>query len=313
MSTFTLDTYDRRYLEGMTDLYNRQTAFQPHIAPLSPDLFIQLVEAKTYFDPKGLFVAHDGGRVIGWIHACIAAGSEPHHKPAETRHRIRMFIYPADELKAGNALVREATAWLTKAGATSIEAFHAKWGYPFYRGLWAGGEPLCPAELAHIHVALEVGGYKNTQESIFMTAQMPTPPKSFKPEIDIEFADRPATMAHEPMAQSWTGFEPMYTQAMAGTEPAGTIGWVILPHVTRLGAPAMNIWTMGVREVFRRKGIASALIARAMTLGYERGARFCSVATQLWNAPAHASYAKFGYRPNSVVVGRALELKPPQA
>ena len=312
MGSFAIDTYGRHYLEGMIDLYNRQTSFAPHIAPLTAELFIELVEGKSCFDPAGLFVAHDGGRVIGWIHACVAAGSEPHHEPGDLRHRIRMLLYEPQELKAGKALVHEATAWLSGRGATSIEAMHAKWGYPLYRGLWAGGEPLCPAELAHVHLALEVGGYRNTQESIFMTARMSTPPDQPRCGIDIELVDRPAAMAHEPMRQSWIGFEPMYTQAMAGGEVAGTIGWVVLPHVTRLGAPALNIWTLGVRDLFRRKGVAGALIARAMRLGYERGARHCSVGTQLWNAPAHASYARFGYTPASVLVGRSQELKPAQ-
>ena len=58
---------------------------------------------------------------------------------------------------------------------------------------------------------------------------------------------------------------------------------------------------------YRRKGIGAALVGHAMRLAYDRGARFGSVGTQLWNAPAHATYAKLGYRPHCVVVGRTLE------
>jgi hypothetical protein len=32
-----------------------------------------------------------------------------------------------------------------------------------------------------------------------------------------------------------------------------------------------------------------------------------SVGTQLWNAPAHASYAKYGFSPHCVLVGRLRE------
>ena len=45
-----------------------------------------------------------------------------------------------------------------------------------------------------------------------------------------------------------------------------------------------------------------------MALSHNLGARFASVGTQLWNAPAHATYAKFGFRPYCVVVGRTLDL-----
>jgi hypothetical protein len=71
MLNFTIDIYRRDDLPDMLALTNRETAHQPHIAPLTPDLFIALVESKSYFDPKGLFVAKRNGRVVGWVHGCV--------------------------------------------------------------------------------------------------------------------------------------------------------------------------------------------------------------------------------------------------
>lgn len=133
--TFSIDTYDRKYLEGMTALYNSETAFEPYIAPLNPERFVELVENKSYFDPMGLFVAIEAGKVVGWIHACVAPGSEGHHNPENKIPRIRMLIYPRDRLKVGSALVSEATTWLKKSGQRQFLAIHAQMGYPFYRGL----------------------------------------------------------------------------------------------------------------------------------------------------------------------------------
>ena len=189
---------------------------------------------------------------------------------------------------------------------------HARIGYPFYRGLWMGGEPLCPANMAHVQVALEVGGYKNTQESVFMTAEMDAPPPEAAPDAEVEFTEMPAEMKHAPMRESWIGFEPRVTRATVRGENAGSVAWVVIPYVAdRLGAPCMNIWGLGVPEAHRRKGIASALNARAMRESYRQGARFASVSTQLWNAPAHATYQKMGFRPRCVVVGRTLTLSEP--
>jgi GNAT superfamily N-acetyltransferase len=56
------------------------------------------------------------------------------------------------------------------------------------------------------------------------------------------------------------------------------------------------------------RGIATARISRAMARAYAEGARFASVGTQLWNAPAHATYARLGFRPHCVLVGRSLAL-----
>jgi GNAT superfamily N-acetyltransferase len=81
------------------------------------------------------------------------------------------------------------------------------------------------------------------------------------------------------------------------------------PHLAdRLGAPSLNIWGLGVREQHRQKGIATALVSQVMARSYALGARFASVGTQLWNAPAHATYAKLGYKPYCIVVGRTLNL-----
>ncbi len=309
MADLKIDTYDSNYLEGMTALYNAETAYEPHVAPLDPERFNALVAQKTAFDPAGLFVAREGGKVVGWIHACVAAGSEGHHDPQNRVPRIRMLIFPRTRLDVGKALVAAATDWLKPSGRSEIEALHAKVGYPFYRGLWFGGEPMGPTSMPHVQIALEVNGYKNTQESIFMTAAMPAPPQEIRPDAPVELADSAAQMRHDPMRESWIGFEPRVTRALLDGEDVGSISWVVEPYVAdRLGAPAMNIWGLGVREAHRRKGIAAALIARAMAQSYAQGVRFASVSTQLWNAPAHATYAKLGFAPHCIVVGRTLTL-----
>lgn len=305
---YRIGPYDRTHLAAMLELYNEQAKGHPHIARLTEVEFAELVEAKSYFDPQGLMVATGARRkVLGWVHACVAAGSESWQKPEEAVARIRMLVFSPENLGLGTDLVRRATQWLAMRGHKSVLAMHAKKGYPFYRGLWYGFEPMCPVTLPHLHMALEVAGYKITQQSIFMTAKMKTAPRPPEAKIDAEFESGPATMAHEPMRQSWAGFEPRTITVRVRGAYAGAIHWAMQPHLaTTLGAACMNIWGLGVHDNFRRKGLAIALIGRAMAEAYERGARFASVGTQLWNAPAHQTYAKMGYVPDTVMMGREL-------
>jgi len=304
----TIENYDRKYLEDMTELYNSETAFEPYIARLDPDIFIELIEKKSYFDPEGIFIAIQNVEIVGWIHACVAPGSEGHHDPDKRIPRIRMLIFPRENLKAGIALVAEATAWLRQFAQSEIEAIHARSGYPFYRGLWLGGEPMCPMTMPHLQIAFETVGYKNDQESVFMTSYMPSQPKDYEASMRLEFIEAKADMRHEPMRESWIGFDPMRISAILGGEEVGSISYVIIPYVIdRLGAPCMNIWGMGVKEKYRRRGIATAIVARAMSRSYSTGARFASVSTQLWNAPAHATYLKLGLRPHCILAGRLLK------
>ncbi len=308
--SISIETYDEKYLDNITRLYNTETAFEPYIAPFNPDRFIKLVVRKSYFNPKGLFVALESGEIIGWIHACIAPGSEPHHKPENKIPQIRMLIYPRDKIKIGHILVSEANTWLKTSGQKKFLAIHAQEGYPFYRGLWLGGEPMGMSAMPHVQLALESGGYKNTQESIMMTIKIEQPPSEFRSEISLEFITSLTNMAHSPMRESWIGFEPMTTKAIRKDETIGIIGWVIIPYlVERLGAPCVNIWSMGVNEAYRQKGVATALVSYVLRKGFELGSRFASVSTQLWNMPAQRTYAKLGFVPYQITIGRTLEFK----
>ena len=136
---FLIENYDQNHLEGLTARYNAEPAFEPHLAPLTPERFVELVARKSYFDPTGLFVAREGGEVMGWVHACRAPGSEPWHDGERKVARLHMLIYPRDRLDVGRALVTAATTWLRERDSGPLEAMHAESGYPFYRGLWLAG------------------------------------------------------------------------------------------------------------------------------------------------------------------------------
>lgn len=307
---FSIENYDRKYLDGMIEIYNKETAFEPYIAPLNPNRFIELVEKKSYFDPTGLFIAIESGEIVGWIHACIAPGSERHHKPENKIPQIRMLIYRREKIKVGHALVSEANNWLMQSDQKKFLALHAQEGYPFYRGIWLGGEPMGMSAMPHVQLALEFGGYKNTQESIMMTAKIDQLPNIYNSEVNLEFITSSTNMAHSPMRESWIGFEPMTTTAVLKDETIGSIGWVIIPYLAeRLGAPCLNIWSMGVSEPYRQKGVATALVSYVMKTGYELNARFASVSTQLWNIPAQKTYAKLGFIPYQLTIGRTFECK----
>jgi len=306
-----LIAYGRQHLEGMCAAYNAQAAGEPHIAPLTPDLFRQFVEAKSHFDPAGLCLALDGGDVIGWIHACVAPSSEPWQQGDVGVPRIRMLVYPPDRPEVGVALVREGTAWLSQQASDGIEALHYSHGYPFYRGLWMGGEPMNPTSLPHLHTALECGGYKADVESVFMVGHLESPPETPAPSLTIEFEEAPTQMAHAGMRESWAGLMPMTIRAMHRGASIGEVGWVLLSQVApKLGAPCANIWSLGVREEHRRKGVASALVSRVLSQAYHSGSRFGSVGTQLWNEPAHRTYARFSFRPHCLMIGRKLSPQP---
>ncbi|MCC7146575.1 MAG: GNAT family N-acetyltransferase [Phycisphaeraceae bacterium] len=301
-----LENFDPRYLEPMTALFNGMTEGQTRMARLEPGDFAALVSKKSYFDPGLVWVAKRGGDVLGWIHAAVTGPSEHWYSAKKVYARISMLVFPPGDVAVGAALVERALAQLRAAGHERILAMHCDGGYPFYRGLYDGGEPMCPAELAHLHMAFGYCGCKLTHESITKLVEMPRRPKLIEPKVKAEFVERTPPEMERPVGrESWTGLDPRVTVAIVDGQEAGMIGWVVQPHLmAKLGQPEMSIYMLGVGASFQRQGLAGALVTRALAAAYERGARSGTVGSEIGNPAAHHSYEKAGFRPLSITMGR---------
>jgi len=303
-----INSYDRdRHTEGLVDLFNQQTADEPYIVPLSAERFAQWVAGKTYFDAAGLLVAEQGGQVGGWVHGCVVPYTEGAVLSGPAYPRIEMLLFREDLPAVGKQLVAESTKWLAARSTETITAIHPHKGYPFYRAFWLGGEPQCPLTLTHVQMALASSGYEQTHQDVMMVCEMTEQPTVCRADVDAEFCRGPSTLKHEVASESWAGFAPQTITAMIDETWVGHIGYVVVPQAAeRLGAAQVNIYTLGVAEMYRRRGLASALVSRVQAAGYEQGAKFSSVCTELWNVAGQVTYAKFGYRPYCIVNGRTL-------
>lgn len=303
----TIEPFSLEFVQGCCDLYNRQTAHEPHIVRLTPARFGHFISAKPYFDASGFLVAHEGPRVVGWVHACLVPYTDNPAADPSPWPRIQMLLFEPERPELGLELVRQATQYLRNRSTQTPTALHPTRGYPFYRGLWMGGEPQLLTTLPHVQMALEASGYAESHRDVMMTVRLDERPKELRPAAAVEFTTEPLRIKHDVMRHSWTGFEPQSIHAHLKGQWAGTIGWVLVPQTAeRMGVASLNIYTLGVSSNCRRQGIGAALSSRAMTAGFDLGAREFNVCTQVWNAPAQATYAKCGMRPHVIVNGRSL-------
>ncbi|MCC7145594.1 MAG: GNAT family N-acetyltransferase [Phycisphaeraceae bacterium] len=304
-----LDTYRPDHLPAMVALYNDQMAAEPHVAPLTPDLFTQLVTPKSYFDPAGLFVAVQHHQVVGWCHAAVAHATETWMNPSDLFAAIQMLVYRPQDLHVGLALVAAATRWLHAQGHTAIHAMNTQSGNPFYRGLLMGGERLCPASLPHIHLALALSGFQVIGENTLKVASLDAPPGVLPARIHLDYVASPLASPHHAVNQSWLGFAPQVIEAFHDGHRVADVGWVLLPHHTaKLGRLCVNLFMLGVNESHRRQGIAAALVSRVFSRGYQQGARLASLSTEMWNLPAQRTYHKLGMSTHGLMLDRRLLL-----
>ena len=136
--------------------------------------------------------------------------------------QIRMLLFPRQRLPVGAALVAEATNWLRQKGQQGqarLLALSCENGYPLYRGLWLGGEPMGPATMPHVQVALAAADYKTSAESVFMVARLDSAPSLAAGPRGVDLIDGPAEMAHASMADSWSGFAPHGVMVARARQP----------------------------------------------------------------------------------------------
>lgn len=99
--------------------------------------------SQQYFDPRGLIIATDNGRQVGFVHAgfgCDAAGAS---LSCERGVICAVVVHPNYRRQGiGRELVRRAETYLRTAGATDITAGPAPQRDPFYCGLYGGAQPV---------------------------------------------------------------------------------------------------------------------------------------------------------------------------
>lgn len=108
----------------------------PHGALLEGHVF-----AKPYFDPAGLAIAHDGGRVVGFAHAGFGPNADESGLAVENGVVALVAVAPAHQRQGvGSALLRRAEDYLRGRGARVLYAGSTTDWNPFYQGLYGGSE-----------------------------------------------------------------------------------------------------------------------------------------------------------------------------
>ncbi len=95
-----------------------------------------------YFDPKGLIVAEEDGKLIGFAHAGF--GFRPTLDALDYSQGVICCVLVDKSYHKkgiGKELIRRCEAYLLKHGVTSIQAGQSRGSDPFYFGIYGGARP----------------------------------------------------------------------------------------------------------------------------------------------------------------------------
>jgi ribosomal protein S18 acetylase RimI-like enzyme len=299
-----IEQFSRDRAEDVARIFCESTAAHRYCGLLTPEIVLDRLCVPSYFDPAGLLIAYRGGRPIGYAH-----GTFGKPQAGETRlnygiGNIRALFFPPDDIEAGRALLEHLIAYLAGRGATDLQGWGSLAGYPFYRGLYLGTEPVLSTSHAHAIIRLVQAGFCVNQYSIFLTRPMEAPPPSAPASPQVDLAEAPLGFSTTWDAETWAGLEPMQTTAWRGDRQVAQITWALLHDLTpKHGHPVGSIAALRVDDTCRRQGIARTLVLEVMRQCHYAGAREVAVATTQENTGALHTYYACGFEEIEILLG----------
>ncbi|MGO8751060.1 MAG: GNAT family N-acetyltransferase [Thermoguttaceae bacterium] len=112
------------------------------LRPVSVDLFEQLVFAKLHFDYKGLLLALEDERPVGFVHASFGPNAERTNVSTETGVICALMVRPdCAQMEVATGLLEQSEIYLRARGVQVIMGGARRPLNPFGSGLYGGVEP----------------------------------------------------------------------------------------------------------------------------------------------------------------------------
>jgi GNAT superfamily N-acetyltransferase len=299
-----LKTFAPERVEDVVAVYNRGIVGLPYCCTLDADYFLRHIVPRFYFCPDGLILAYRRGQPLGYAHATFGPSADRRDVRRDVG-TITALFFPPDESALGATLLAAVEAWLGASGARrAIGWGSGATGYPFYRGLLGGLEPVLLEDDRATLEVLRASGYTPYVESYLLATTFSEPFAEVMTRIPIEAVIRPRVFDGRWDADSWRGHEPVECRATQGEVDAGALLFAEMPRLSQqMGIGIGGIAALGVAEECRRQGIAAMLTARSLNHLFRRGVRRCLVACHRTNVPAIATYKKIGFQHAALMVG----------
>ncbi|MEZ6056830.1 MAG: GNAT family N-acetyltransferase [Planctomycetaceae bacterium] len=142
MSQFTYRTFRNTDPPHILRLWNRCELGRGASMPSCTDAFETANYAQPYFDPLGLILAEEAGKVVGFVHAGFGFSKDKQSLDRSIGVICAVMVLPEFRRQGvGRELVRRAEEYLRQASATEIVAGQFSGCDPFYFSLYGGAKP----------------------------------------------------------------------------------------------------------------------------------------------------------------------------
>ncbi|QDV34191.1 GNAT family N-acetyltransferase [Tautonia plasticadhaerens] len=308
MTTFRTARNDD--VPALADLWNRGTPDSGVARPLKPRELGDAAFSHQYFDLRGLVLAVEEGRPVGFAHSGVgpAEPAGPSHRPDPTLGTVAMMVVDpdADADRIGPALVGHAARSLRGRGA---EVLYAGGQYPlnpFYWGIYGGSEfsgILRGHEAFHRAVLEE--GFREVSRSVLMelglvgVSDPPFDPRSLLLRRRFRVVIEPDCSFDrwwDAMALGATFATAFRLEDAHGRPIARATTWDMSGFERLDGRLRVGLVDVDVSLEHRRQGLGRHLIREVIRHHVSRGIHALCVQTRSENEPARELYRGLGFR-----------------
>jgi GNAT superfamily N-acetyltransferase len=273
--------------------------------PVSPDLLEQLVFAKLFFDYRGLVLARDDGRPVGFAHAGFGANLDESWFSTDAGVTCIVLVRPdCDQAVVAAGLLDRCEEYLKGRGARVLYGGGIHPLNPFYVGLYGGSDlpGILDSDTA-VRAALATLGYHEVGRTLLFRREL----SGFESQID-----RRQMQVRRQMIVEVTSDAPTRTLWEACTlgefeltrfdvVPRGG-GSVIASATFRSMEPsgatavsrAAGLIGLFVEEAYRRRGLAFFLLSEAFRQFIRQGITSVETMSRETDVAARGTFQKLG-------------------
>jgi ribosomal protein S18 acetylase RimI-like enzyme len=276
------------------------------LQPMTSAALEAAVFSKPYFDRRGLIVARDGDRLVGFAHAAFGPNADRSLLDHSLGTTLLVVVPPHEQRRAiEDGLLAGCEAYLRTQGATSIRGGGTPDLGGFYLGLYGGSDlPGILDSSPGMQAVFLRNGYTPAER----IAVLRRPLAGFRPPVNrLQLAIRRATSLRaidEPARRTW--WEAATTTGIAlrryelRGEADGLLGsasfWDVQPLAAAWGVNLAGLIRVDIEGTRRRQGLANYLVAEALHDLAEEGHTLAEAHVADDNAPAAKLFEKLGFK-----------------
>ena len=281
--------YTPDMLSPLTAFYNRLITDVPHCYPVDENEFAHEMRGVTdnvrdsdNLDSEAAFVAMKRGTVLGFAHAGIGQTGDNREVNVGV---IRFLGYERGEWRAGQAVLKQAEAYLKTCNLAETSVFSVGSVYPFYHLEYA-----CLSDaLDHVHALLGLNGYQRSDGWVCFEWQdysvTPTP-LPLPVTLSVYWKEGRGVRPNCDVVAHLDGKQIGVCQSVSAGE-----------HSSHADA---QYWCdtdfLDVEDAFQGQGVGRYLLQRALEEMHSVGYRHAAISANWENYRALLFYGNCGYR-----------------